>query len=176
MAFGISIFTPIVLLLDAFIIGIIVGVLAGIGFFIYMMWEIRRQEREESTKTMQNQRAYHRQFAIAMGSYVAILMFTVYLLDHIEAQPIRMIVAILPMLPVLYGLWGYMEWIRNLDELQQKIQLEAIAFSMGLTGVITFTWGFLSGVGVPPLHAIWVFPMMIVLWGIGQFVAQRRYA
>ncbi|MEO1287186.1 MAG: hypothetical protein AAFV93_05410 [Chloroflexota bacterium] len=166
---------PIALLLDALVLAIVVGILAGIGFFIYLMWEVRKQEREQGKKAMQTHRNYQRRFAVAMGGYIATLLLTVYLLDRVEAQPLRIILAILPMLPVLYGLWGYMEFIRNLDELQQKIQLEAIAFSMGLTGVITFTWGFLAGVDVPPLHSIWVFPMMIIFWGIGLFIAQRRY-
>lgn len=166
---------PIALLFEMPLIATIVGVIAGLGFAGFMLRNTRKQASEQGKKAMQNQRIYQRRFAVAMGGYVAILLLSVYLLDNIDAQPLRIAIVILPMLPVLYGLWGFMEMIRNLDELQKRIQLEAIAFSMGLTGIITFTLGFLEGVGFPRVSFIWVFPMMIAFWGIGQALAQRRY-
>ncbi|MGB7337872.1 MAG: hypothetical protein WBC91_03190 [Phototrophicaceae bacterium] len=166
---------PIALLFDNLMIAAIIGTVAGLGFFVFLMRTTIKQAHEQGKKAIQNQRNYQRRFAIAIGGYVTILLLSVYLLDRTENQILRVILALLPMLPVLYGLWGYMQLIRNLDELQRRIQLEAISFSMGLTGVITFSWGFLQGVGLPPLESIWVFPMMIAFWGIGLFIAQRRY-
>lgn len=167
---------PILFLLDNVVLAIMGGTLAGLGFFAYLMRKVRQHEQEQGKKSMQNHREYQRRFAVAIGGYVIILLLSVYLLERTEQQMIRVILALLPIIPVSYGLWGYMQFIRQLDELQKRIQLEAIAFSMGLTGIITFTWGFLQGAGLPPLESIWVFPMMIAFWGVGQFIAQRQYS
>jgi hypothetical protein len=62
-----------------------------------------------------------------------------------------------------------------MNELQQRIQLEALGFSFGATAILTFTYGFLQNVGFSDLNWTWVVPLMIGLWGIGQIVAGRRY-
>jgi hypothetical protein len=55
------------------------------------------------------------------------------------------------------------------------IQLEALAFSFALTGVLTFSYGLLAFVGFPAISWVYIFPLMIALWGVGQAVAKRRY-
>jgi hypothetical protein len=63
----------------------------------------------------------------------------------------------------------------NGDELQQRIQLLAIGFAAGVTGLLTFSYGFLEMIGMPHLSSIWVLPMMILLWGIGMAYFSRKY-
>lgn len=152
-----------------------VGIVAGILFFIFLMRQSNRREIEEGKTVNQNARQYMGRFSIAIVGYVLFLLGSVMLLGRIDSQPLQIIIAILPMIPVSYGMWAYMQWVHNLDELQQRIQLEAIAFSLGMTGIITFTIGFLEGVGIPQIGLIWVFPMIIMFWGVGQFIAMRRY-
>jgi hypothetical protein len=43
------------------------------------------------------------------------------------------------------------------------------------TGLLTVTWGFLGLAGLPRLPVVWVFPILIWLWGIGAAMAARRY-
>ncbi len=62
-----------------------------------------------------------------------------------------------------------------MDELQRRIQLEAFAFSFGATGIVTFSYGLLTYVGFPVISWVWIFPLMVALWGISQGVAVRRY-
>lgn len=68
-----------------------------------------------------------------------------------------------------------MRYFSRMDELQRRIQLEAFAFSFGVTGIVTFSYGLLVNVGFPPISWVWIFPLMIALWGIGAGVATRRY-
>ncbi len=66
--------------------------------------------------------------------------------------------------------------IRQLDELQQRVQLEALAFSFAGTGVFATAYGFLVNAGLPNIEwgaAIW--PLMVGLWAIGLAIANRRY-
>jgi len=176
VAFGFGIFMPVALVTDRVTIATIAGVASGILFFAFMTWSANRRDKREGTSVRENAKTYMRRFAIAMGGYVVFLLASVYLLNNlVENQYARMLIAVLPILPVSYGLWAYMQWVRDLDEFQQKIQLEAIAFSLGMTGIITFTIGFLQSAGVPQPGLIWVFPLMIMFWGVGQFIAMRRY-
>lgn len=70
-----------------------------------------------------------------------------------------------------------MSSLRRLDELQQKIHFEALAFSFAGTGVLVTGYGFLVNAGLPDLD--WgelVWPLMTALWVIGVVIARRRYS
>lgn len=123
----------------------------------------------------ENVRTYLKHFSVTMIAYTVLLIVSRLLLNTVDNQALRIIIAILPVLPVPFGIWVVMIYVRSLDELQRRIQFEAVAFSMLMTGSITFTLGFLADADVPQLSLIWVFPMSIALWGIGQFIATRRY-
>lgn len=121
----------------------------------------------------------NKRYALELGGsmlvYAAVLVGAILL---INAHPLawwRFLAAILPVVPVSYGITAIMRRIRVMDELQQRIQLEALAFSFMVTAVLTMTYGFLQVVGFPSLNWTWVFPLMVGLWGIGQWVAGRRY-
>lgn len=173
--FGIGIFFPIVLIFDTLFIAIGGGVIAGILFFLILTFRKKDVNNKDSKSVKANASLYMRRFAIAMWGYIVFLLASVYSLNRIEGQNLRILIALLPVIPVSYGLWSYMQWLRNLDEFQQRIQLEAIAFSLGMTGIVTFTIGFLENAGIPQPGLIWVFPMIIAFWGVGQLIALRRY-
>jgi len=66
--------------------------------------------------------------------------------------------------------------IRRLDELGQRIQLEAIAVSFAATGGAGMLYAFLVKAGMPPLEwAIWLWPFMSLVWGVSVLVIDRRY-
>jgi hypothetical protein len=119
---------------------------------------------------------YSRRMIMAAVAYTALILATrVLLRGDLAESPLAPIIALLPILPVLFGVFALMSFVRNIDELQQKIQLEAMAFSLGVTGLITFALGLVEGTGIAPLGMVWVLPMMTALWGIGLAIATRRY-
>ena len=63
----------------------------------------------------------------------------------------------------------------RLDELQRRIQFEAIAFAFAGTALLTFSYGFVENVGFPHLSWFFVWPIMAILWIIGLGIATRRY-
>jgi uncharacterized membrane protein (DUF4010 family) len=90
-------------------------------------------------------------------------------------SPWRYMIAALPALPIAVVVYFYIVLLRRMDEMQRQIQLEALAFSVGVTGLITFALGLMEAAGLGPIGLIWVFPMLIMFWGFGTILARRRY-
>ena len=111
-----------------------------------------------------------------MAAYVVVLPICILL---IIASPHsawwRIPLALVPVIPILFAMRAFMRFFSYMDELQRRIQLEAFAFSFGVTGIVTFSYGLLTYVGFPAISWVWIFPLMVALWGIGQGVATRRY-
>ena len=118
--------------------------------------------------------AYVREFGLAMAAYVVVLLASVSLLERVD-QPVKTLVALVPLVPAGFALMAYLRFLTRMDELGRRIQLEALAFGFGAAGMLTFAYGFLENAGFPRISYTWVFPLMIALWGIGGAVATRRY-
>jgi len=73
---------------------------------------------------------------------------------------------------VIFPVWS----LRHLDELQRRIQLEALAIAFVGTGVLGAGYGFLQSAGLPQIDwGAFIWPAMVGLWAIGYVVASRRY-
>jgi hypothetical protein len=118
---------------------------------------------------------YNLRFGAAMVLYAILLFASILLLRVVEPIWARAALAVLPVIPVVYGLSAIGDSIRAMDEFQQRVQLEAAVFSLVGTALITFTYGFLENAGFPTIGVIWVLPLIAVLWGIGGAFAGRRY-
>lgn len=120
-------------------------------------------------------RTYTIQFLGAMVAYVILLFVSIYLLENNPTAPWRGVVAALPAIPTLLGLLAFIRFLGRMDEMQRRIQFDAIAFAAGATAILTFTWGLLENAGFPHISLIWVLPLMAVLWGIATGVSAARY-
>jgi hypothetical protein len=120
-------------------------------------------------------KSYTLEFGLSMSAYVILLFGSIWLLKQMPDSPWRFALAILPVLPLLFALGSFLRFLGRLDELQLRIQLNAISFAAGATGMIALTVGFLGNAGLPQPSWIWIFPMMVMLWGIGGAIAHRRY-
>lgn len=118
---------------------------------------------------------YLRKFSLAMAAYVVVLILVVLAAARLDASPWRYLVWLLPAIPVVFMVGAYLGFLAKMDELAQRIQLIALGFAFGVTALLTFTYGMLENAGLPSLSLVWVFPLMIVLWGIGTAAASRRY-
>jgi hypothetical protein len=119
---------------------------------------------------------YLQQFFFAVFMYVVTLSASVILLRNFEfGRAWQIIISILPALPIIFLLIILMRLLSNSDELQQRINLLAVTFSAVLTGLITFSYGFLENVGAPKLPTFAVLPMLFVFWGIGLGYFTKRY-
>ena len=122
-----------------------------------------------------NTKRYLKEFLGAMAGYAALVPLSMWMLRGREHTALGYAVAFLPIVPSALALWAFLRMFRGLDELQRRIQLEAVAFSFLATCLITLTWAFQQNAGLPRFDVSWVAPMLIMLWGLGLGVAKRRY-
>ncbi|CAN5677443.1 hypothetical protein BH11PSE6_BH11PSE6_22810 [soil metagenome] len=113
------------------------------------------------------------------GAFVlyAILLVGANVVER-AVQPVgnlKLVINLVPMIGAGAAAWAILRGLWRMDEMQRRIQLDAIAISFLGTALITFGWGFAEGAGLPHLRAFSVWPIMGTLWGLGMVVAQRRY-
>ncbi|HOA25767.1 MAG: hypothetical protein WBH90_11325 [Aggregatilineales bacterium] len=124
---------------------------------------------------MSETRRYVIHFGSAMAAYAVVLTISILLIQAYEDAWWRYFVAVAPVVPIIFAVMAVVRRVRTLDELQQRIQLEALAFAFCATAIVTFTYGFLELVGLPHLDWLWVFPLMCSLWAVGLGIASWRY-
>lgn len=112
-----------------------------------------------------------------MAAYVVVVIVSITLINISPSSAWwRVPLALTPVIPAIFGIVAYMRFVNRMDELQRRIQFEGLAFGFGVAGILTFSYGFLENVGFPHISLLWVFPLMIALWGIGTGIAARRYS
>lgn len=120
-------------------------------------------------------RAYMIEFGSAMAAYVVVLIVSLLVIEQNPQAPWRYLLALAPVVPAFFALLAFVRFLGRMDELQRRIQLEALGLSFGATAILTFAYGFLENVGFPQISYIWILPLMVVLWGVGAGIASRRY-
>ena len=121
-------------------------------------------------------KSYLIEFGGSMLAYSVTLVAALLLVQANPHASWRFGVVVAPVIPICFALLAFIRALGRMDELQRRIQLNAISFGFGATAIITFTYGFLELVGFPTISYIWVLPLMVVLWGVGAAVAAQRYA
>ena len=97
----------------------------------------------------------------------------------LEPASLRIVIALLPVPFFLWDLWTWFKGAAAMDELQRRIELEALGFAFPAAVVYLMIIGLLDvAIVLPPedfsLHHIWF--MLPLLYYIGLWRAKRRYA
>jgi hypothetical protein len=119
-------------------------------------------------------KTYTRDFVIAMLAYAIAVWLSVSIPSTVDPA-LHIPLVLVPLVPAGFAMRAHLRFLSRMDELGRRIQLEALAFGFGAAGMLTFAYGFLEHAGFPQLSYTWVFPLMIVLWGVGGAIATRRY-
>ncbi|MDQ7727093.1 hypothetical protein [Halomonas sp. SpR8] len=116
---------------------------------------------------------YWLELSLCLMTYVLILVYSLNKLNNETAWPI--VVSIMPMVPALVVCWVIIRGVRSMDELQRKIQFEAMVLAFAATALLTFSYGFLENVGFPKMTMFVVWPLMASFWVIGTIIGSIRY-
>lgn len=124
---------------------------------------------------MLNKKRYLIEFGSSMLMYSLMLFASIWFIESYPDSEHRVWVALLPVLPAILAVIAVIRGLKQLDELQIRVQLTSFAVSFALVGLSTFTYGFLQNIGFPPLSFILIFPYMIAVWGITTPIVMRLY-
>lgn len=113
------------------------------------------------------------------GLWLAAYLFTSWLLSLDGAPvPVRIAVALIPAPFFCWFAWHWMRMVQKMDELERRIQLEALAFAFPLVVVWIMTLGLLT-VATPAserlfgVGQLWV--IVPLFYYLGLWRAQRHY-
>lgn len=124
-------------------------------------------------------RRYIRDLMIALAGYLLLMGLSLVLLLQIEGPLLRAMVALLPMLPMGWMAVAMIRVVRDSDELERRIELQALTFAAMLLCTATFALGLLGAAGVlqPGGTAVllWIMPVYMLLYGACKWAAYLRY-
>lgn len=105
-------------------------------------------------------------------------MLVLHFAEHHSLPTWLMVLAtLLPALMVALVVFFEWRYVRAIDELERRVQLEAMFIAGGVTGVVTFTAGMLRSFGVVEFKGglIMVLPLMSLVYGIAGWCCRRKY-
>jgi len=156
------------------------GICIGMAVSLSFVALLRRQLSSAcDTAPPALRRRYSREMMVAMGTYVVLLVLSIALLKRVEGTALRACIALLPVPSIAMTLRAMIRYIRDVDELQQRIELQAVSFAAAFVSLLYLTGGLLQAARVLDIPAsaamIWVFPMVCLAYGLAKIVVSRRY-
>lgn len=123
---------------------------------------------------------YIRALLPIMVFYSLTLFASIWVIKQgIASIPLRAIIAISPALAILMLMWAALRYLREIDELQRRIETEAIGIASLLVSVVYFAGGLLEKAKVLHFDAgaamIWVFPLLMLTYGVAKYFVTKRY-
>jgi hypothetical protein len=110
--------------------------------------------------------------------YVALMLVEWPYVHTVQGQGWKIVLALLPVIPVLGTLWLMADRVMRIDELQQRLHMIALSVAAGVIAVLSLVGGFLAAAGVVHVGGdllIWIYPALCVVYGVTQVVLSRRY-
>jgi FtsH-binding integral membrane protein len=75
---------------------------------------------------------------VAMSLYLALLLGCVYLIKHQHpSEPLLVVLALLPTVPVIWLMWSLYVYLTQPDELQRRVHLTSLSMAAGVTAFLT---------------------------------------
>ena len=124
-------------------------------------------------------RRYRREFLRAMAAYAVVLFAAAYALKSVEAPWLRIVLSLVPMVPIAFAAKALLRYMRDCDELQRRIHLDALALASLVLTFGSFSMGLLAVNGLLSLSGevvlIWILPSYCLLFGLFSAITSRRY-
>lgn len=149
---------------------------AALGYFLLPRWW-RDYCNEESNSPVY--RRYMKRVWPACAVYLLTVIATMGTVQLVSSQALRALLSVLPVIPIAWMMYAMVMYLREVDEMQRRIEAEAICVAALVTSMAYLTGGFLAAAKVfQPSAAsvmIWVFPVMMLVYGTAKMVITRRY-
>lgn len=124
------------------------------------------------------ERRYGKELAAAGAVYLFSMLTAWPLALRTDVIAWRAVLALLPVVAAALMLRAIYRHIRDSDELQRRLHLEALAISASVVSAVSMALGFLSAAKVITLSGdvlLWVFPVLAFVFGLVRCWIQWRY-
>lgn len=120
---------------------------------------------------------YLYELGAALACYMVVLVASLIALTQFQDADfvVRAAITLSPVIPAAFMCWAVVRQLRRLDEMQLRIQFEALGFAFAASALLTFSYGFMENIGAPHLPWLWVWPIMGMMWIVGLMIAKKRY-
>lgn len=109
-------------------------------------------------------------------AYTAVLIGSIMLLKRGVTGPLRIALAISPMVPAAFVIWSVFRQVTRMDELQRRIHTEAFAIAAAGTAFLGLTYTFLEGsAGFPTVGSWWAWVSVALIYAVARAWLSRRY-
>ncbi len=112
---------------------------------------------------------------IAVLIFIIATISAVALINQGLTEPYTLLVAVFPGLASLFLTYAIARAIASLDELQRRIQLEALAIAFGWSLVCVYAIGIYIMAGMDQPRWIYLLPMMVFGWLAGKLWTMWKY-
>ena len=123
-------------------------------------------------------RRYSREFWPPMAAYVAVMLLLWPLLPRVHSEALKIVLALLPVVPVLFVVRAMLRLVLGSDELEQRIHLIGLAIAATVISTASLAGGFLAAAHLITLDGsilIWIWPTLVLMYAAGRGWASRRY-
>jgi hypothetical protein len=125
-----------------------------------------------------SKKSYRRDMLVLMSIYVALVFWEWPYARHATSLPWKVLLALIPTLPVIVVICLMTRLVMQSDELEQRVYLSALSVATGVVATLSMVGGFLCSAGVLKLDGdvlIWVFPALCLSYGVAHLLFTRRY-
>jgi hypothetical protein len=122
-------------------------------------------------------RRYLREFFPAIASYFILLFASLSMLKYVHETSLKFLIALLPVLPIVFVIRAMVHFVADSDELERRVQLEAICIASLSVGLLSFAAAFLRAAGLLLIDnaLMLVLPALFAFYGVSLVWVKRRY-
>ena len=116
--------------------------------------------------------------AVCLAGCVGILVVLYFALRFIDSHPggpANVWIASVPIVGMLLLAVLAMRTLHGMDELEQKIHTDAMAFAFLMSFLIITSCGFFALAGFIKMTLDWIAPTMMICWVVGLLITLLRY-
>jgi hypothetical protein len=121
-------------------------------------------------------RSYCWQGGLSMTAYfIAVYVIGSYVHPNAMANPWRILVALLPIIPIIFAAVAFIRFFRATDELKRQIIVTTFAIAGGVYVFFNITCGLLVVAGIPKPSALCAFYVFSGSAAIASVLLHRHY-
>lgn len=125
-------------------------------------------------------KTYERDIMLAMAAYMFVVLLIWPMARTTSSLSLKIVFALAPLVPLTWAIWLMAKRIWLSDELEQRTHLVGLGVATIVVSVFSLVGGFLANAkllsqGASAELLLWVFPILLVSYGIAQIRVRRHY-